>query len=80
MKEQLVIAETDLEATRLETQQWKEKHQVARKEAKLLKNTSGRLRIKQRSLNLHVDNGDTKNHIPQPHWFLIHIMNQIYIW
>lgn len=44
-KEKLMIAETELEAARLESQQWKEKHEEARKEAELLKNTSERLRI-----------------------------------
>ncbi|XP_010437130.1 PREDICTED: WEB family protein At5g16730, chloroplastic-like [Camelina sativa] len=44
-KEKLVTAETELEASRLESQQWKEKHDEVRKEAELLKNTSERLRI-----------------------------------
>ncbi|CAL9228479.1 unnamed protein product [Arabidopsis halleri] len=44
-KEKLVIAETELEAARLESQQWKEKYDEVRKEAELLKNTSERLRI-----------------------------------
>lgn len=44
-KEKLAIAETELEAVRVESQQWKEKHEEVRKEAELLKNTSERLRI-----------------------------------
>ncbi|KAL9820474.1 hypothetical protein AtNW77_Chr4g0320081 [Arabidopsis thaliana] len=44
-KEKLVIVETELEAARLESQQWKDKYEEVRKDAELLKNTSERLRI-----------------------------------
>ncbi|AEE87154.1 putative protein [Arabidopsis thaliana] len=44
-KEKLVIVETELEAARIESQQWKDKYEEVRKDAELLKNTSERLRI-----------------------------------
>ncbi|XP_018468116.2 WEB family protein At3g02930, chloroplastic [Raphanus sativus] len=44
-KEKLAVVETELEAARLDSKGWKEKHEEARKEAELLKNTSERLRI-----------------------------------
>lgn len=44
-KEKLAVVETELEAARLDSKEWREKHEEARKEAELLKNTSERLRI-----------------------------------
>ncbi|KAF8109613.1 hypothetical protein N665_0094s0079 [Sinapis alba] len=44
-KEKLAAVETELEAARLDSKEWKEKHEEVRKEAELLKNTSERLRI-----------------------------------
>ncbi|KAH0884686.1 hypothetical protein HID58_060782 [Brassica napus] len=44
-KEKLVVVKTELEAERLDSKEWEEKHKEARKEAELLKNTSEKLRI-----------------------------------
>ncbi|CAN7068299.1 unnamed protein product [Brassica oleracea var. botrytis] len=44
-KEKLAAVETELTAARLDSKEWKEKHEEVRKEAELLKNTSERLRI-----------------------------------
>ncbi|CAH8344257.1 unnamed protein product [Eruca vesicaria subsp. sativa] len=44
-KEKLAVVETELEAARADSKEWKEKHEEVRKEAELLKNTSERLRI-----------------------------------
>lgn len=44
-KENLMVVKTELQAARLDSKEWKQKHEEARKEAKLLKNTSVRIRI-----------------------------------
>ncbi|CAF2067252.1 unnamed protein product [Brassica napus] len=44
-KEKLAMVETELTAARLDSKEWKEKHEEVKKEAELLKNTSERLRI-----------------------------------
>ncbi|CDY68288.1 BnaAnng26740D [Brassica napus] len=44
-KEKLAAVETELTAARIDSKEWKEKHEEVKKEAELLKNTSERLRI-----------------------------------
>ncbi|CAG7861875.1 WPP domain-associated protein-like [Brassica rapa] len=46
-KEKLVVVKTELEATRFDSKEWKEKHEDAKKKTELFKNTSVRIRIEE---------------------------------
>ena len=42
-----MVVKTELEAARLDSKEWKEKHEDAKKKTELLKNTSVRIRIEE---------------------------------
>ncbi|CAF2041576.1 unnamed protein product, partial [Brassica napus] len=58
-KEKLVVVKTELEATRFDSKEWKEKHEDAKKKTELFKNTSVRIRIEEDESFLAWDKKET---------------------